>query len=111
MNGTTNHTANENTSENNFSNSWMDHPAMNGMDPVKLELIRLAANQTAGKSGRSLAPVMMALITSANKKGIQFTPQEMSLILDILKEGRSREEQNQIDQMVQMVRTHMKNNT
>ena len=60
---------------------------------------------------RSLAPVMMALITSANKKGIQFTPQEMSLILDILKEGRSREEQNQIDQMVQMVRTHMKNNT
>ena len=94
MNGTTNHTANENTSENNFSNSWMDHPAMKGMDPVKLELIRLAAKQTAGKSGRSLAPVMMALITSANKKGIQFTPQEMSLILDILKEGRSREEQN-----------------
>ena len=111
MNGTTNHTANENTSENNFSNSWMDHPAMKGMDPVKLELIRLAAKQTAGKSGRSLARVMMALITSANKKGIQFTPQEMSLILDILKEGRSREEQNQIDQMVQMVRTHMKNNT
>ncbi len=49
MNGTTNHTANENTSENNFSNSWMDHPAMKGMDPVKLELIRLAAKQTAGK--------------------------------------------------------------
>ena len=64
MNGTTNHTANENTSENNFSNSWMDHPAMKGMDPVKLELIRLAAKQTAGKSGRSLAPVMMALINS-----------------------------------------------
>ena len=63
MNGTTNHTANENTSENNFSNSWMDHPAMKGMDPVKLELIRLAAKQTAGKSGRSLAPVMMPLIT------------------------------------------------
>ena len=48
MNGTTNHTANENTSENNFSNSWMDHPAMKGMDPVKLELIRLSAKQTAG---------------------------------------------------------------
>ena len=49
MNGTTNHTANENTSENNSSNSWMDHPAMKGMDPVKLELLRLAAKQTAGK--------------------------------------------------------------
>lgn len=89
-------------------NEWMNHPDLTDMDPVKLELIRLAAKQTAGKSGRSLAPVMMALITSANKKGIQFTPQEMSLILDILKEGRSKEEQNQIDQMVQMVRSHMK---
>ena len=109
MNNFGNHNGNDNTTNSN--NSWMDHPAMNGMDPVKLELIRLAARQTAGKNGRSLAPVMMALITSANKKGIQFTPQEMSLILDILKEGRSTEEQNQIDQMVQMVRTHMKNNT
>ena len=44
MNGTTNHTANENTSENNFSNNWMDHPAMKGMDPVKLELIRLISD-------------------------------------------------------------------
>ena len=67
----------------NQMNDWMNHPAIKNMDPVKLELIRLAASQTAGKSGRSLAPVMMALITSANKKGIQFTPQEMSLILDI----------------------------
>ena len=104
MNERTTHTTD--SSGSNTGNSWMDHPAINGMDPVKLELIRLAA-----KSGRSLAPVMMALITSANKKGIQFTPQEMSLILDILKEGRPAKEQEQIDQMVQMVRTHMKNHT
>lgn len=89
-------------------NEWMNHPNLKNMDPVKFELIKLAAKQTAGKSGRSLAPVMMALITSANKRGIQFTPQEMSLILDILKEGRPKEEQDQIDQMVQMVRSHMK---
>ena len=109
MNERTTHTTD--SSRSNTGNSWMDHPAINGMDPVKLELIRLAAKQTTGKSGRSLAPVMMALITSANKKGIQFTPQEMSLILDILKEGRPAKEQEQIDQMVQMVRTHMKNHT
>ena len=84
---------------------------LKNMDPVKLELIRSAASKTKGKSGKALAPVMMALITSANKKGIQFTPQEMSLILDILKEGRPAKEQEQIDQMVQMVRTHMKNHT
>lgn len=57
MNGTTNHTANENTSENNFSNSWMDHPAMKGMDPVKLELIRLAANRPPAKAGDLWLPL------------------------------------------------------
>ena len=54
MNERTTHTTD--SSGSNTGNSWMDHPAINGMDPVKLELIRLAAKQTAGKSGRSLAP-------------------------------------------------------
>ena len=109
MNERTTHTTDSSGSDT--SNSWMDHPAINGMDPVKLELIRLAAKQTAGKSGRSLAPVMMALITSANKKGIQFTPQEMSLILDILKDGRPAKAQEQMAQVVPRGRPHMKNHT
>ena len=45
MNERTTHTTD--SSGNNTGNSWMDHPAINGMDPVKLELIRLAAKQTA----------------------------------------------------------------
>lgn len=87
----------------------MNHPAMQGLDPMKLELIRTAALQTKGKSGKSLAPVMMSLITGANKKGIRFTNEEVSLILEILKEGKSKEEQNQIDHMVQMVKSMQKN--
>ena len=88
-------------------NEWIEHPAMQNIDPIKLELIRTAARQTQGKSGKALAPVMMALITSANKKGIQFTPEEMSLVLSILKEGKSKEEQDQIENMVQMVKRYM----
>lgn len=53
MNGTTNHTANE----NNFSNSWMDHPAMKGMDPVKLELIGLQPNRPPAKAGDLWLPL------------------------------------------------------
>ena len=51
-------------------NEWMNNPAMKNIDPIKLELIQMAAAQTAGKSGRDLAPIMLALITNANKKGI-----------------------------------------
>lgn len=78
------------------------------MDPMKLELIKTAAAQTRGKSGKALAPVMMSLITGAGKQGIRFTPDEMSMIISILKEGKSQKEQAQIDQMLNMMRGMMK---
>ena len=75
---------------------------MKNIDPAKLELIRMAAERTSGKSGRELAPVMLALITSANKQGISFSPDEVTLILEILKKGKSKEEQEQIDRTIKM---------
>lgn len=83
---------------------WMNHPAMKNLDPVKLELIRSAAKQTEGKTGKALAPVMLSLIVSANKHGIRFTPEETDLILAIMKEGKSDSEKKQIDHMVDSVR-------
>ncbi len=72
----------------------------------------MAAAQTAGKSGRALAPVMLALITGANRQGIRFSPDEVSLILEILKEGKTKEEQEQIEQTIRMTSSifqrHMK---
>lgn len=89
-------------------NEWMDHPAMKNLDPVKMELFKAAAAQTKGKSGNSMATVMMALITSARKNGICFSSEEMTLILDVLKDGKPKEEQEQIDNMVNMVTNIMK---
>mgnify|MGYP005762610355 FL=1 len=72
----------------------------------------MAAARTKGKTGRDLAPVMLALITSANKQGIRFSPDEVSLILDILKDGKSKEEKEQIDRTIRMASSvfqkHMK---
>ena len=85
-----------------MDNEWMNNPAMKNIDPAKLELIRMAAERTSGKSGRDLAPIMLALITNANKQGIRFSPDEVSLILEILKKGKSKEEQEQIDRTIKM---------
>lgn len=87
---------------------WINNPLLKDMDPIKLELIKTAATQTAGKSGNSLAPVLMSLITSANRKGIRFSSEEITLILNILKQGKSPKEQQQIDQTVQMVSSMLK---
>lgn len=65
--------------------------------------MKTAFEKTRGKTGRNLAPVMMSLITQANQKGIRFSEEEMSFILQILKEGKNKEEQARIDQMVSFV--------
>lgn len=82
---------------------WLNDPLLQNIDPVKLELIKTAATQTAGKSGKAMPPVLMSIITSANKQGIRFSPEEVTLILNILKQGKSEQEQKQIDRTVQMV--------
>lgn len=82
---------------------WMNDPKLQTMDPIKLELIKNAAAQIQGKKGNTLAPVLMSLITSANRKGIRFSSDEVSLILNILKQGKSEQEQSEIDKTVSMV--------
>ena len=87
---------------------WLNDPMLKNMDPIKVELIKTAAAQTFGKSGRALAPVLMTLITNANKKGIRFSPDEISLILELIKEGKTQKEKEQIDRTIQMVISMLK---
>lgn len=87
---------------------WLNDPMLKNMDPIKVELIKTAAAQTSGKSDRALAPVLMTLITNANKKGIRFSPDEISLILELIKEGKTQKEKEQIDRTIQMVMSMLK---
>lgn len=89
---------------------WINDPLLRDMDPIKVELIKTAASQTSGKKGNSLAPVLMSLITSANRQGIRFSSEEITLILKILKQGKSEQEQEQIDRTVQMVSSMLTKN-
>lgn len=94
-----------------FMNEWINHPAMKSLDPIKQELIKNAASQTQGKSKKAMVPIMMALITNANRQKITFTTDEIQLIMEILKDGKSREEKEQIDRTFQMVSSYIKKNS
>ncbi|MFI3171997.1 MAG: hypothetical protein R3Y58_06495 [Eubacteriales bacterium] len=91
-----------------MNNDWMNNPALKNMDAAKIELLKTVASQTNGKAGNDLAPVLFSLITNAKKKHIQFSSDEFTLILQILKEGKSKEETAQIDKTVNMVRSLLK---
>ena len=89
---------------------WLNDPALKDMDPIKKELFQKAASQLQGKSGNSMASTLMTLITSANRRGVKFTSEEISLILNIMKQGKTPQEKQQNDQMVQMVTNMSKMN-
>ena len=82
---------------------WLNDPALQNMDPIKKELFRHAASQIEGKQGNAMASALMGLIMSANKRGVSFTKEEISAILKIMKQGKTPQEQAQIDNMVRMV--------
>ena len=86
---------------------WINDPMLQNMDPLKIELIKTAAAQVDGKSSKALPPILMSLIMSANRKGIRFSSEEMTLILSLLKQGKSEQEQKQIDKTVDMVSAMM----
>ena len=86
---------------------WINDPMLQNMDPLKIELIKTAAAQVDGKSSKALPPILMSLIMSANRQGIRFSADEMTLILSLLKQGKSEQEQKQIDKTVDMVSSMM----
>ena len=71
-----------------MANEWMNHPDLKNLDPIKLQLIRTAAANAGNKTGKDLAPVMMALISSAGNKVNRVSPHDFYLILVILKHGK-----------------------
>ena len=60
-------------------NEWLNHPALKNMDPVKLELIKLAAKQTEGEKREITRPGHDVSDQQCPSKGNHFSPEEMSL--------------------------------
>ncbi len=98
-------TINNNSPKGDLNNGKLDEPSCNENDRSAQAGTDQDSRETdEGKSGNELAPVMLALITNANRQGLRFNPDEVSLILEVLKEGKSKEEQNQIDRMMEMTK-------
>ena len=81
-------TINNNSPKGDLNNGKLDDPSCNEND----------------RSAQAGTDQDSALITNANRQGLRFNPDEVSLILEVLKEGKSKEEQNQIDRMMEMTK-------
>ena len=90
--------------------TWKSHPALAGMDPKKIFLLTKISEKIEGKSEQEILPVLMAAMTSARKQNISFTPEEFEILFSILKEGKSPQEVQQMNQTIEFARNVLSKN-
>ena len=83
---------------------WKNHPALAGMDPKKLFLLTKISEKIEGKAENDVLPILMAAMTSARKQNISFTSDEFELLFSILKEGKSPQQIQQMNQTMEFAR-------
>ncbi len=86
--------------ENN--SSWMNNPNLKNIDPKKLMLLMQLSSQAGGKSMNELLPFLMASASNMKQSGVSFSQEEFGLIFEALKQGKSQEEIQKMNQMIQM---------
>lgn len=85
-------------------NSWMNNPALNNIDPAKLQMLMSMAEQSNGKNQNELLPFLLAAASQSKSKGMTFSPDETDAIIEVMKMGKSKEEIEKIER----IRTMMK---
>ncbi len=90
--------------------TWKNHPALAGMDPKKVFLLTKISEKIEGKSEQDILPILMAAMTSARKQNISFTTDEFEILFSILKEGKSAQEVQQMNQTIDFARNVLSKN-
>ena len=84
--------------------AWINNPKLAGMDMSKLAMLTQLAEQGKGKSPNELLPVLMSAASQNQKNGVQFSSQEIETIIQVLKAGKSPEEIQRMDRMLQLIK-------
>ena len=84
--------------------TWKNHPALVGMDPKKVFLLTKISEKMEGKSEQDILPILMAAMSSARKQNISFTTNEFEILFSILKEGKSPQEVQKMNQTIDFAR-------
>ena len=90
--------------------TWKSHPALAGMDPRKVFLLTKISEKIEGKPETDILPVLMAAMTSARKQNISFTSDEFEILFSILKEGKSPQEVQQMNQTIDFAKNVLTRN-
>jgi len=88
--------------------NWMNHPNLKSIDAAKLQMLQSFAEQGKGKSQNDMLPLLMMAMQNNQKSGMSFNSDEMSQIIEVLKMGKSKQEVQKIEQMLNIVKNMKK---
>lgn len=85
---------------------WMKSDNVNGIDPLKLQMLNSIANQGSQKGMSELLPFLVSSLSNTQKKSetLSFTSKEMDCIIEALKQNKTPEETARIERMLQLIK-------
>ena len=85
---------------------WMKSDNVNGIDPLKLQMLNSIANQGSQKGMSELLPFLVSSLSNTKKKSgtLSFTSKEMDCIIEALKQNKTPEETARIERMLQLIK-------
>lgn len=85
---------------------WMKSDNVNGIDPLKLQMLNSIANQGSQKGMSELLPFLVSSLSNTQKKSgtLSFTSKEMDCIIESLKQNKTPEETARIERMLQLIK-------
>ena len=85
---------------------WMKSDNVNGIDPLKLQMLNSIANQGSQKGMSELLPFLVSSLSNTQKKSgtLSFNSKEMDCIIEALKQNKTPEETARIERILQLIK-------
>ena len=87
-----------------MSDDWRNNPRLAGMDQSKLDMLQNLAQQGSTKGINDMLPFLMGAAAHGKKGGLKFNANEISTIIEVLKMGKSPEEIQRLDRIVNLMK-------
>lgn len=87
-----------------MNDDWRNNPRLEGMDRSKLDMLQNLAAQGNTKGANDMLPFLMNAAAQGKKGGLKFNANEISTIIEVLKMGKSPQEAQKLDKVVNLMK-------
>ena len=81
---------------------WLDNPALAGIGPEKLQMLIQLYQQAEGKTMQEALPFLLGASARMRQNGISFSKAEFQVIFEALKAGKSPDEVQRMNRLIQL---------